>query len=158
MFQQFLKIAYFLERILMKNIELICSLESKLTLIPICSIRISSGNLDNIEKPMKAYLKTPMYFRRNDSRRSFSVVKSKTDFDFGLIGSGKWCHVSIDVSLAPSMVFIPIKIDETSTAREIAVRVAQQENGFYRLFEHSDHFKSYLIRTVLKLRFEWYKN
>ena len=61
-------------------------------------------------------------------------------------------------SLAPSMVFIPIKIDETSTAREIAVRVAQQENGFYLLFELSDRFKSCTIRTVLKLRFEWYKN
>ena len=60
-------------------------------------------------------------------------------------------------SLAPSMVFIPIKIDETSTAREIAVRVAQQEMIFYVRFEHDYLIELYLIRTGMKIRFEWCK-
>ena len=42
----------FLERILMEHIELICSLESKLTLMSICSIRIRSRKRDIIQKPI----------------------------------------------------------------------------------------------------------
>ena len=45
------KISRILEQILMEHIELICSLESGLTLISICSIRIHSRKGDIVEKP-----------------------------------------------------------------------------------------------------------
>ena len=44
-----LKITYFIERILMEYIEPICSLESKLTFISICSIRIRSRTRDIVK-------------------------------------------------------------------------------------------------------------
>ena len=46
-------ISGFLERILMEHIELICSLEPKLTFIPICSIRIRSRIWNIAEKTSK---------------------------------------------------------------------------------------------------------
>ena len=42
----FSRISYFLERILMEHIELNCSLDSELTFISICSIKIPSRNRD----------------------------------------------------------------------------------------------------------------
>ena len=46
----FLKFSRILERILTENIELIFSLDSKLTLVSICSIRIRSGKRIIVEK------------------------------------------------------------------------------------------------------------
>ena len=42
-----------IERILMEHIELICSLESRLTFFSTCSIRIRSRNEDIVEKPVQ---------------------------------------------------------------------------------------------------------
>ena len=46
----FLVITFFLERILMEHKEIICSLESQLTLTSICSIRIPFRNQDKLKK------------------------------------------------------------------------------------------------------------
>ena len=43
---RFSSVSQFLERVLMEHIESICSLESKLTFMSICSIRIPSRNRD----------------------------------------------------------------------------------------------------------------
>ena len=47
----FLKICQFLERILMEHLESICSLESRLTLMFTCSLRIRSRKRNIFEKP-----------------------------------------------------------------------------------------------------------
>ena len=47
----FSKIAYFLERILMEHIEMVCSLEFELFFISICSIRIRSRKRDIFKIP-----------------------------------------------------------------------------------------------------------
>ena len=49
----FLWITHFIERIIMEHVELICSLESELTLTSICSIWIPSENRDILQKSLK---------------------------------------------------------------------------------------------------------
>ena len=51
--QRFSKIFHLLERILMEDIEKICSLESTLLFISICSVRIRSRKEDIFEKPLQ---------------------------------------------------------------------------------------------------------
>ena len=81
----FSKISQFLERILIEQIELICSLQSRLTFLSICSIRIRSRNRDIFKKPLQ--LNSSPYVsikRRNKNLNAEFLLKEAKDEVDGL--------------------------------------------------------------------------